>query len=92
VWNGVVGGTVYLIQPRSETFGICQQTLTGDLLYFVQPRSEKLWMCQQEQLKLTVFGLAAQRKFLEFANKSNSNWRYFVRPRAQRKPTKNSSN
>jgi hypothetical protein len=35
---------------------------------------------QQKQLKLTVFCQAAQRKLLEFANKSNANWLYFVEP------------
>jgi hypothetical protein len=38
----------------------------------------------KKQLKSTGFCPTVQRKFLEFANKSNSNWLYFVQPRSER--------
>jgi hypothetical protein len=49
----------------------CEQAL-----YFVQPRSENFWVVN----KSTFFGSAAQRKTLEFTNKSNSNQLYLVLP------------
>jgi hypothetical protein len=38
----------------------------------VQPRSEYSWTLRIKQLELTVFCSAAQRLFLDFANKSDS--------------------
>jgi hypothetical protein len=60
---------LYFAQPRNENFGISYQKQ----LKLSAFRSAKFKEFTTEQLKLTVFCSAAQRSFLEFVNKNNSN-------------------
>jgi hypothetical protein len=70
---------MYAVQLRSEIFEFTNKCNSINCILF-SPRSETFGICLEKQLLLTGFCSAAQRKVLEFTNKSSQNRLCLVQP------------